>query len=86
MSLAQNFHMGLRSLAEAVILQSMEDLWDERHEADCMTFFGGEGFNICATIAGLKLTDRLRLAALVRRAAGKATDRREAIEHSAGGR
>lgn len=76
--------MGLKNLAEAIILQSFEDLWDERHKADCMTFFGGEGFDICARIAQLNSSDRVKLISLVRGAAGISTNRRGAIEYFAG--
>lgn len=45
--------MGKRSLAEAIILQSMEDLWDPQHRQQSLDFFSGEGFEICAGMAGL---------------------------------
>lgn len=43
--------MGIKHLAEAVILQSWEDLWDPDHMAGSMEFFEGDGFRICAAIA-----------------------------------
>jgi hypothetical protein len=45
--------MGYKSLAEAVILQSMEDLWNSSHKDESKDFFEGDGFKICAEIAGM---------------------------------
>ena len=45
--------MGYKSLAEAVILQSMEDLWSPSHRDKSKDFFKGDGFKICAEIAGM---------------------------------
>jgi len=57
--------MSLKNLAESIILQSVEDLWDKRHSSDCMTFFKGEGFDICSRLAGIELQDRLKLLELI---------------------
>jgi len=43
----------IRNLAEAIILQSVEDLWDTKQKEDCLTFFYGESFGICAELAGM---------------------------------
>jgi hypothetical protein len=43
--------MGIKHLAEAVILQSLEDLWEPDYIAGSMEFFKGDGFKICADIA-----------------------------------
>ncbi len=56
----------LMNLAEAIILQSVEDLWDEGYKSDSMRFFKGEGFGICAGMAGMKRYDRLKLLRLIR--------------------
>lgn len=53
--------MGAKTLAEAIILQSMEDLWDGKERADALRFFDGEGFSACAKIAGLNFFEQLRL-------------------------
>ncbi len=45
--------MGYKSLAEAVILQSIEDLWSPSHKNESKNFFEGDGFKICAEIAGM---------------------------------
>ena len=49
------------SLMERIILQSIEDLWTDGEEDDCINFFRGEGFGICADIAGMNLHDQARL-------------------------
>jgi len=76
----------LRNLSEAIILQSMEDLWDEGHKDDCRTFFEGEGFHICAGIADIESSDRLRLIDMIRSATGICIDTKGYREHSLGGR
>jgi hypothetical protein len=58
-------YRGLRSLAEAIILQSIEDLWDSRHKDESMEFFRGEGFKICAEIAGLNTSKQLKILRLL---------------------
>ncbi len=45
--------MGCKSLAEAVILQSMEDLWNPLYYEESKEFFKGDGFKIYAEIAEL---------------------------------
>jgi hypothetical protein len=51
----------VESLMEGIILQSIEDLWLDGEEDDCINFFRGEGFGICADIAGMNLHDQARL-------------------------
>jgi len=50
--------MGYRNLAEAIILQSLEDLGDPRYSRESMDFFTGPGFKLCAEIAGLHSTEK----------------------------
>lgn len=57
--------MGLKELAEEILLQSIEDLWDEKRRDDSITFFRGEGAGICAELAGMNLYDEVRLFNLV---------------------
>jgi hypothetical protein len=57
--------MGIRNLAEAIILQSIEDLSIDGQREDCMRFFNGQGFNICAGIAGINSADQEKLFDLV---------------------
>jgi hypothetical protein len=58
--------MGLKGLAEAIILQSIEDLWDDRLKEDCVTFFKGKDFRACAEAAGLSVTAQVRLLHMVK--------------------
>lgn len=58
-------YTAMKTLAEAIILQSIEDLWDEGHKDDSLSFFRGEGFNMCAKMAGIRPDDRLRLLRLI---------------------
>lgn len=70
---AEHFHRGgektgnVRGLMEGIILQSIEDLWIASEEGDCIQFFRGEGFGICADIAGINLHDQVRLLNLANR-------------------
>lgn len=56
----------LAALAEAIILQSLEDLWSKTQKNKSLAFFTGEGFHICAEMAGMKVMDRIRLFSLLR--------------------
>ena len=58
--------MGLKGLAEGIILQSMEDLWDKHHKEECIVFFKGKGFRDCAEMAGMTTSDQIRLLNLVK--------------------
>ncbi|MBI4690605.1 MAG: hypothetical protein HY754_10120 [Nitrospirae bacterium] len=53
------------ALAEAIILQSIEDLWHESLREDCVKFFRGNGFTICAGLAGMNLSDREKLLRMI---------------------
>lgn len=53
--------MGIKVLAEAVILQSMEDLWDKKERDDAIRFFNSEGFSTFAGIAGMNFFEQLRV-------------------------
>jgi hypothetical protein len=66
--------MGLRSLAEGIIVQSMEDLWDESLREDCITFFRSEEFRMCAELAGMGLSEQMKLLDMVK----EVLDRRQA--------
>ncbi len=58
--------MGLRELAEGIILQSIEDLWSEDLAGECMEFFRGRDFRICAELAKMNLIDQVKLLNLVK--------------------
>jgi hypothetical protein len=55
----------IRKLAEAIILQSVEDLWDARQKGECLTFFYGASFGICAEMAGMNEYEQARMLQMV---------------------
>jgi hypothetical protein len=59
--------MRLKALAEAVILQSIEDLWSNTNRRESIEFFEGEGFRHCADLAGMKVVERLKLVRMLRK-------------------
>ena len=61
----------VRHLAEAIILQCIEDLWDEGQKEGCLDFFSGTDFVLCADMAGLNVAARGRLLGLVNRVTGR---------------
>jgi hypothetical protein len=56
----------LKALAEAVILQAVEDLWNSAHSKESVEFFEGEGFKHCADLAGMRVVERLKLIRMLR--------------------
>jgi hypothetical protein len=59
--------MKVPHLAEAVIMQSIEDLWDENHREDCIRFFTGEDFRTCASIAGMDTCEQIKILTMLSR-------------------
>ena len=55
----------IKVLAEAVLLQSLEDLWIDEERHKCIDFFSGEEFHICSKIAGLGSNDKLKMLLMV---------------------
>ncbi len=51
----------VRTLAEAIIMQAIDDLWNPVYSQGSLDFFRGEEFYICADIAGISNLNRLRL-------------------------
>lgn len=51
--------MGLRTLSEAIILQSAEDILSASHRKEGLEFFGGEGFRLCSEMAGMTFDEKL---------------------------
>ena len=49
---------GLRGLMEAIILQALDDLGSSIHRKESIEFFKGNGFKVCAKIAGLDLEEQ----------------------------
>jgi hypothetical protein len=60
-----------RKLAEAIILQAVEDLWSPVYRRESIEFFTGEGFAICSRIVGMGLYEKLRLVQLIKKAIQK---------------
>jgi len=51
--------MGLRTLSEAIILQSAGDLLSTSHRKEGLEFFEGEGFRLSAEMAGMTSDEKL---------------------------
>ena len=73
--------MGVKALAEAIMLQATEDfLKGDRQEEDVL-FFSGEGFRLCSEMAGMDhagkcaFLDIIRLSAALRHAEKKTAPR-----------
>ncbi len=60
-----------KSLAEAIILQSIEDLWIENEKSRCIDFFTGEGFHTCAKMAGMDFDEQVKVLNLVKNISNK---------------
>ncbi len=58
-------YSGIKTLAEAVILQAMEDLWSKTHRQKSIEFFRGDGFKHYADLAGMSAADRTKLLKMV---------------------
>ncbi len=56
----------VKGLAEAILLQSLEDLWIDEERSNCIDFFSGEGFRICSEIAGMSSEDKVKILNMVR--------------------
>lgn len=54
-----------RALAEAVILQCMEDMWDPEYAEESREFFQSEGFVIWAETACLNLPQQMKLVRII---------------------
>jgi len=55
----------IKRLAEAILLQSLEDLWIDEEKSNSIVFFGGEGFRICSEIAGMSSSDKVKILKMV---------------------
>lgn len=58
--------MGVKSLAEGIILQSIEDLWSNEHSRESRDFFSTGEFRACAEMAGMSLLEQVRLLRMVK--------------------
>jgi len=64
-----------RSLAEAVILQSIEDLWNPVCKRESLVFFEGDGFELCSEVAGLSYIKQLVMLRMLAHACPKTSIR-----------
>ncbi len=55
-----------RKLTGAVILQAMEDLWNQCHRKESIEFFSGESFMWWTKTSGMSPAERLRLLRMIR--------------------
>ena len=55
----------IKGLADAILLQSLEDLWTDEERSNCIDFFSGEGFRICSDIAGMSSDDKVKILNMV---------------------
>jgi hypothetical protein len=58
---SQKVKTRIKSLAEAVILQAIEDLFDPSERKKSINFFKSENFSLCAETAGLSAVDQIRM-------------------------
>ncbi|HYA31618.1 MAG TPA: hypothetical protein VED67_02580 [Thermodesulfovibrionales bacterium] len=61
----------LKKLAEAIILQALEDLWSTRYKDESVSFFRGEVFRRYARIAGMDHRDMLGAFGFINRVSKK---------------
>ena len=54
-----------RKLAEAVILQAIEDLREPTQRDESLEFFMGEGFETCSSLAGMSYAKKIMLLKMV---------------------
>ena len=66
---AANSHA--RSLAEAIILQSIEDLWNPVCKRGSLMFFEGDGFELCSEVAGISHIKQLAMLRMLAHAGPK---------------
>jgi len=69
--IVNNHPISLMYLAEAIILQSIEDLWSPIHKKKSIDFFKGEGFRLAAEMAEMSAVDKLRFLLILRRSEKK---------------
>ncbi len=63
--------MSEKSLAETIILQCIEDLFNGKYRKESIRFFEGKGFGLFADIAGLGLDERKKILEISRSAAAR---------------
>ena len=73
--------VNFRALAEGVILQAIEDFWNEASRKDSIEFFHGEGLRQWAAIGGISIGKQLKLIRML-----KKQFRHSAAEHASRGK
>ncbi len=68
--------MAFFNLAEAVILQALEDMWNERYFKESINFFTGDGFSTWSSIAGLDAFEQYRILLIASRRLNEIRDYR----------
>ncbi len=58
--------MGLRELAEGILLQSIEDLSDQQLRGESIAFFRSDEFSICAELAAIDVAGQVKLLNMVK--------------------
>lgn len=58
-------HVCTTILAESIILQCLEDLWDDEFRHESISFFINDCFSVCATIANIDIDNQIRLLHIV---------------------
>jgi hypothetical protein len=58
--------MGLKALAEAIILQAVGDFLREDRQEEDVLFFSGEGFRLCSEMAGMDHAKKCALLDIIR--------------------
>ena len=56
-----------KRLSEAILLQSLDDLYSKHYRMDALRFFNGEGFSICASIIGLNHEESQKIFDIVKK-------------------
>jgi hypothetical protein len=60
-----------KKIAEAIILQAIEDLWSPIHKQESIEFFTGEGYALCAQILDMGLIEKLKIIQIIKKAQKK---------------
>ncbi|MEW5805034.1 MAG: hypothetical protein AB1847_23355 [bacterium] len=63
----------IKNLAEAILLQTIEDIWDKNQQKTCFTFFNSRCFSLCADIAGIGIHDRKKILSMIQQSLQKVT-------------
>jgi hypothetical protein len=76
--------VNIKNLAEHILLQCIEDLWDEGERDDGRDFFKGERFHLCAEMAGMSLHDQSTLLNMVSKIMDRTTTAKRKPKKSIG--